>query len=70
MRENAPEFKSNLRLQGFAVQAIHYADAYPVGLFEDSTLLDLCAIYAKLVAIMTKNNTQQARRMCICGECL
>ena len=60
VREIAQEFKSDLRFQGSAVLALQEAaEAYLVGLFEDT---NLCAIHAKRVTIMTKD-IQLARRI-------
>ena len=52
VREIAQEFKTDLRFQGSAVLALQEAaEAYLVGLFEDT---NLCAIHAKRVTIMPK----------------
>ncbi len=60
VREIAQEFKSDLRFQGTAVLALQEAaEAYLVGLFEDT---NLCAIHAKRVTIMPKD-IQLARRI-------
>ena len=60
VREIAQEFKSDLRFQTSAVQAIQEAaEAYLVGLFEDT---NPCAIHAKRVTIMPKD-MQLARRI-------
>ena len=60
VREIVQEFKSDLRFQTSAVQAIQEAaEAYLVGLFEDT---NLCAIHAKRVTIMPKD-MQLARRI-------
>ena len=60
VREIAQEFKSDLRFQSQAVLALQEAaEAYLVGLFEDT---NLCAIHAKRVTIMTKD-IQLARRI-------
>ena len=60
VREIAGEFKSDLRFQSQAVLALQEAaEAYLVGLFEDT---NLCAIHAKRVTIMPKD-MQLARRM-------
>ena len=60
VREIAQEFKSDLRFQTSAVQAIQEAaEAYLLGLFEDT---NLCAIHAKRVTIMPKD-MQLARRI-------
>ncbi|EGG19135.1 histone H3 domain-containing protein [Cavenderia fasciculata] len=53
VREIAQEFKSDLRFQSAAIQALQEAsESYLVGLFEDT---NLCAIHAKRVTIMTKD---------------
>ena len=60
MREIAQEFKADLRFQSPAVQAIQEAaEAYLVGLFEES---NLCAIHAKRVTLMPRD-IQLARRI-------
>ena len=60
VREIAHEFKAELRFQSSAVLALQEAaEAYLVGLFED---VNLCAIHAKRVTIMTKD-IQLARRI-------
>ena len=60
MREIAQEYKSDLRFQSNAVLALQEAaEAYMVGLFEDT---NLCAIHAKRVTIMPKD-IQLARRI-------
>ena len=60
VREIAQEFKTDLRFQGSAVLALQEAaEAYLVGLFEDTTL---AAIHAKRVTIMPKD-IQLARRI-------
>ena len=60
VREIAGEFKSDLRFQSQAVLALQEAaEAYLVGLFEDT---NLCAIHAKRVTIMPKE-MQLARRI-------
>ena len=60
VREIAQEFKSDLRFQGSAVLAIQEAaEAYLVGLFEDT---NLCAIHAKRQTIFPKD-IQLARRV-------
>lgn len=52
-REIAYDFKTDLRFQAAAVAALQEsAEAYLVGLFEDS---NLCAIHAKRVTIMPKD---------------
>ncbi|GMI39256.1 hypothetical protein TeGR_g13426 [Tetraparma gracilis] len=54
------DFKTDLRFQGSAVLALQEAaEAYLVGLFEDT---NLCAIHAKRVTIMPKD-IQLARRI-------
>ena len=53
VREIATEYKSDLRFQSQAVLALQEAaEAYLVGLFEDT---NLCAIHAKRVTIMPKD---------------
>lgn len=60
VREIAQEFKTDLRFQGSAVLALQEAaEAYLVGLFEDT---NLCCIHAKRVTIMPKD-IQLARRI-------
>ena len=60
VREIAAEFKNDLRFQSSAVLALQEAaEAYLVGLFEDT---NLCAIHAKRVTIMPKD-LQLARRI-------
>ena len=60
VREIASEFKTDLRFQSSAVLALQEsAEAYLVGLFEDT---NLCAIHAKRVTIMPKD-IQLARRI-------
>ena len=60
VREIAQEFKTDLRFQSSAVLALQEAaEAYMVGLFEDT---NLCAIHAKRVTIMPKD-MQLARRI-------
>merc|ERR1719399_1869642 len=60
VREIAGEFKNDLRFQSSAVLALQEAaEAYMVGLFEDT---NLCAIHAKRVTIMPKD-MQLARRI-------
>ena len=64
VREIAQDFKTELRFQIQAIGALQEAaEAYLVGLFEDT---NLCAIHAKRVTIMPKD-IQLARR--IRGEC-
>ena len=53
VREIAQDFKTDLRFQGSAILALQEAaEAYLVGLFEDT---NLCAIHAKRVTIMPKD---------------
>lgn len=60
VREIATEFKCDLRWQGSAILAVQEAaEAFLVGLFEDS---NLCAIHARRVTIMPKD-IQLARRL-------
>merc|ERR1712000_33093 len=59
VRETAQDFKSDLRFQSTAVAALQEAEAYLVGLFEDT---NLCAIHAKRVTIMPRD-IQLARRI-------
>ncbi|XP_062224476.1 histone H3.3-like [Phragmites australis] len=60
VREIAQDFKTDLRFQSHAVLALQEAaEAYLVGLFEDT---NLCAIHAKRVTIMPKG-IQLARRI-------
>ena len=60
VREIAQDFKTDLRFQGSAILALQEAaEAYLVGLFEDT---NLCAIHAKRVTIMPKD-IQLARRI-------
>jgi len=60
VKEIATEFKSDLRFQSTALLALQEAaEAYLVGLFEDT---NLCAIHAKRVTIMPKD-MQLARRI-------
>jgi histone H3 len=60
VREIAQDFKPDLRFQSTAVLALQEAaEAYLVGLFEDT---NLCALHAKRVTIMTKD-MQLARRL-------
>ncbi|KAH7847063.1 hypothetical protein Vadar_021457 [Vaccinium darrowii] len=60
VREIAQDFKADLRFQSHAVLALQEAaEAYLVGLFEDT---NLCAIHAKRVTIMSKD-VQLARRI-------
>ena len=60
VREIAHEYKPELRFQSSAVMALQEAaEAYLVGLFEDT---NLCAIHAKRVTIMTRD-IKLARRI-------
>lgn len=60
VREIATTFKTDLRFQSSAVLALQEAaEAYLVGLFEDT---NLCALHAKRVTIMPKD-MQLARRI-------
>ena len=60
VREIANDFKTNLRFQQSAIEALQEAsEAYLVGLFEDT---NLCAIHARRVTIMPKD-LQLARRI-------
>ena len=60
VREIAQDFKSDLRFQAVAILCLQeLAEAYLVGLFEDT---NLCAIHAKRVTIMPKD-IQLARRI-------
>lgn len=60
VREIAQECKTDLRFQSTALLALQEAaEAYMVGLFEDT---NLCAIHAKRVTIMPKD-LQLARRL-------
>jgi histone H3 len=60
VREIAQDYKTDLRFQSSAVLALQEAaEAYLVGLFEDT---NLCAIHAKRVTIMPKD-VQLARRI-------
>ncbi|RLN49921.1 hypothetical protein BBJ28_00010860 [Nothophytophthora sp. Chile5] len=60
VREIAQDYKTDLRFQSTAIIAMQEAaEAYLVGLFEDS---NLCAIHAKRVTIMPKD-IQLARRI-------
>lgn len=60
VREIGNNFKADLRLQNSAIAAFQEAaEAYLVGLFEDT---NLCAIHAKRVTIMPKD-MQLARRI-------
>ena len=60
VREIAQDFKTDLRFQGAALMALQEAaEAYLVGLFEDT---NLCAIHARRVTIMPKD-IQLARQI-------
>lgn len=60
VREIAQEYKMDLRFQSTAILALQEAaEAYLVGLFEDT---NLCAIHARRVTIMPKD-IQLARRI-------
>ena len=60
VREIAQDFKGDLRFQGTAMLALQEAaEAYHVGLFEDS---NLCAIHAKRVTLQPKD-IQLSRRI-------
>ena len=60
VKEIAQDYKSDLRFQSTAILCLHEAaEAYLVGLFEDT---NLCAIHAKRVTIMPKD-IQLARRI-------
>lgn len=60
VREIAQDFRQGLRFQSNAIMALQEAaEAYLVGLFEDT---NLCAIHAKRVTIMPKD-LQLARRI-------
>lgn len=60
VREIAQDFGTDLRFQSIAILALQEAaEAYLVGLFEDT---NLCAIHAKRVTIMPKD-IQLARRI-------
>ncbi|CAK83924.1 unnamed protein product (macronuclear) [Paramecium tetraurelia] len=60
VREIAHEFQKELRFQSSAVLALQEAaEAYLVGLFEDT---NLCAIHARRVTIMSRD-IQLARRI-------
>lgn len=53
VREIAQEFKIDLRFQSMALMALQEAaEAYLVGLFEDT---NLCAVHARRVTIMPKD---------------
>ena len=60
VREIAQDFRADLRFQSSAILAIQEsAEAYLVGLFEDT---NLCAIHAKRITILPKD-MQLARRI-------
>ena len=60
VREIAQDFKTDLRFQAQAIGALQEAaEAYLVGLFEDT---NLCAVHAHRVMIMPKD-IQLARRI-------
>ena len=60
VREIAQDFRNDCRFQSTAMLALQEAaEAYHVGLFEDT---NLCAIHAKRVTIMPKD-IQLARRI-------
>ena len=60
VREIAQDFKTDLRFQSAVILCLQEAaEAYLVGLFEDT---NLCAIHAKRVTIMPKD-IQLARRI-------
>ncbi|CAN6318468.1 unnamed protein product [Urochloa humidicola] len=60
VREIAQLFKNDMRFQSHAILALQEAaEAYLVGLFEDT---NLCAVHAKRVTIMSKD-IQLARRI-------
>ena len=60
VREIAQDFKSDLRFQHTAILALQEAaEAYLVGLFEDT---NLCAIHAKRITVMPKD-IQLARKL-------
>ena len=60
VREVAQDFKQDLRFERSTIMALQEsAEAYGVGLFEDT---NLCAIHAKRVTIMPKD-IQLARRI-------
>ena len=64
VREIARDYRSRLNFASGTILALQEAaEAYLVGLFEDT---NLCAIHAKRITIMPKD-IQLARR--ICGEC-
>lgn len=60
VREIAQDYKSDLRFQQSAVDALQEAaESYLVGLFEDT---NLCAVHSRRVTIMSKD-MQLARRI-------
>ena len=60
VREIAQDYKSDLRFQSSAIEALQEAtESYIVSIFEDT---NLCAIHAKRVTIMPKD-LQLARRI-------
>lgn len=60
VREVAQDYKSDLRFQSAALEALQQAaEAYLVGLFEDTLL---CAVHAKRVTIQPRD-MQLARRL-------
>ena len=60
MREIAQDFRQELRFQNSVIGALQEAaEAYLVGLFEDT---NLCAIHAKRIIIMPRD-VQLARRI-------
>ena len=60
VREIAQDFNTELRFQSHAILALQEAaEAYLIGLFEDT---NLCALHAKRVTIMPKD-IQLARRI-------
>ena len=60
MHEIVRSFRNDLRIQAVAIKGLQEAaEAYLVGLFEDS---NLCAIHAKRVTIMPRD-VQLARRI-------
>ncbi|KAM0869840.1 hypothetical protein ACQ4PT_040404 [Festuca glaucescens] len=62
VREIAQDFKTDLRFQSSAVSALHEAaEAYLVGLFEDT---NLCAIHAKRFTIMRHPATDSIGVIC------
>jgi histone H3 len=66
VRELAQEFKRDLRFQSTALLALQEAaEAYLVGLFEDT---NLCAIHAKRVTIMSKGASRRGRGRARAGE--